>query len=250
MSKSDLQSEKLDRAAKNLFARRGVNNAEIENIVEAPELFTSIARAIAAEKRSRCEPPRLWNRFAVISLLQTNKMTSVSALLLVIASGTVFIAYHSNQFSGAENARRNVEKPLSPPIFDRNQTESAAETTIGATLTETRRATTGAVKNRAAADSQTVSRRRTAVPNRPRQTPRVAAPPKTGNVAPEVFYSLAGAENWENEGEDLRLVRAELSKSELFALGFDMPIEPESPKIKTDLLIGTNGVARAIRFVE
>jgi hypothetical protein len=63
------------------------------------------------------------------------------------------------------------------------------------------------------------------------------------------FYALAFAGNPGENGEELQIVRAELSRSSLFALGVNLPIENESEKIKTDLLVGADGVARAIRFV-
>jgi hypothetical protein len=65
-----------------------------------------------------------------------------------------------------------------------------------------------------------------------------------------VFYSLAVGRNWEESGEDLQIVRAEISRSELFALGINLSVENESAKVKTDLLVGADGLARAFRFVE
>ena len=69
------------------------------------------------------------------------------------------------------------------------------------------------------------------------------------NETPGEFYALTAAGNPSENGEELRVVRAELSRSSLFALGVNMPIENESEKIKTDLLVGADGVARAIRLV-
>jgi hypothetical protein len=64
------------------------------------------------------------------------------------------------------------------------------------------------------------------------------------------FYALAHAGNLGEAGEDLRIIRTELSRSSLFALGVNLPIENETEKIKTDLLVGADGVAKAIRFVK
>ncbi len=64
------------------------------------------------------------------------------------------------------------------------------------------------------------------------------------------FYALDYVGSPNETAEDLRIVRAEISRSELFALGVNLPIENESEKIKTDLLVGADGVARGIRFVE
>jgi hypothetical protein len=47
-----------------------------------------------------------------------------------------------------------------------------------------------------------------------------------------------------------RVVRVDLPRSSLFAMGVNVPLENESPTVKADLLIGPDGVTRAIRFVE
>jgi hypothetical protein len=64
------------------------------------------------------------------------------------------------------------------------------------------------------------------------------------------FYALTYTANPVEPGEHLKIVRAELSRASLFALGVNLPIENESGKIKTDLLVGADGIAKAIRFVK
>ncbi|HEX2639339.1 MAG TPA: hypothetical protein VHL50_02155, partial [Pyrinomonadaceae bacterium] len=47
-----------------------------------------------------------------------------------------------------------------------------------------------------------------------------------------------------------QIVRVELPRSSLYALGVDLPIENQAAaKIKADLLIGDDGVMRAVRVV-
>ncbi len=47
-----------------------------------------------------------------------------------------------------------------------------------------------------------------------------------------------------------RVVRVDVPRSTLFAMGFDVSLENESPTVKADLLIGPDGVTRAVRLVE
>lgn len=47
-----------------------------------------------------------------------------------------------------------------------------------------------------------------------------------------------------------RVIRVDVPRSTLFAMGMDLPLENESPTVKADLLIGPDGVTRAIRLVE
>lgn len=47
-----------------------------------------------------------------------------------------------------------------------------------------------------------------------------------------------------------RVVRVDVPRSTLFAMGFDVSLENDSPTVKADLLIGPDGVTRAVRLVE
>jgi hypothetical protein len=49
--------------------------------------------------------------------------------------------------------------------------------------------------------------------------------------------------------ESLQLVRVELPRSALVSFGLPMNVERADERIKADLLVGDDGVARAIRFV-
>ena len=51
--------------------------------------------------------------------------------------------------------------------------------------------------------------------------------------------------------QDGHVVRAEIPRSSLVAMGVvDLPIEGSNEKIKTDLLVGSDGVVRGIRIVK
>jgi len=55
----------------------------------------------------------------------------------------------------------------------------------------------------------------------------------------------------DNDDAGSRILRVELPRSSLFALGVDVPVENQSTnKVKADLLIGEDGVMRAVRIVE
>jgi hypothetical protein len=55
-------------------------------------------------------------------------------------------------------------------------------------------------------------------------------------------------------GEDMtaggRIMRVELNRSSLFALGINLPLENDVATVKADLLIGSDGVTRGVRVVE
>jgi len=46
------------------------------------------------------------------------------------------------------------------------------------------------------------------------------------------------------------IIRVDMSRSSLFALGVNVPLENDSDTVKADLLVGADGVTRAIRVVK
>lgn len=46
------------------------------------------------------------------------------------------------------------------------------------------------------------------------------------------------------------VVRVDMPRSSLFAMGVNVPLENETGSIKADLLVGPDGVTRGIRLVE
>jgi hypothetical protein len=62
------------------------------------------------------------------------------------------------------------------------------------------------------------------------------------------FISLAGGRDLA-AAESLQLVRVELPRSALVSFGLPMNVERADQRIKADVLVGNDGIARAIRFV-
>ena len=68
--------------------------------------------------------------------------------------------------------------------------------------------------------------------------------------AEPVFHPIGFAERAEDAVIDGRVVRVEMPRSALFALGIDLPLENGTRSVKADLLVGADGTPRAIRLVE
>lgn len=66
--------------------------------------------------------------------------------------------------------------------------------------------------------------------------------------APE-FYAIGYAGD-PRETAGGHIVRVEISRSSLFALGVNIPLENDSETVKADLLVGADGVTRAIRVLK
>ena len=63
------------------------------------------------------------------------------------------------------------------------------------------------------------------------------------------FHALSYAGDPNETERGGRIVRVDVPRSTLFAMGIDVPLENETETIKADLLIGSDGVTRGIRVV-
>ena len=76
-------------------------------------------------------------------------------------------------------------------------------------------------------------------------------PQPTPSKAIGEFYALSNTGNIEEElRRGGRVVRVDMPRSSLFAMGVDLPLENDSKYIKTDLSLAADGVPRAIRFLD
>jgi hypothetical protein len=232
MSEKDLQKEKIERAGRRLLGAGRVRSAEIEKIVAAPHLFDSVKARIKAEQSRRKKAESFFPAW--------NFQTAAGAFAVLI----VLLAFAAVIFVKTQNSPQivgEINKPLIEAPIKQSENPTMPE------ITKT---------NALPSKNQLTARKadfKAETPKPVARTPKIS-PPKTAQTnkkePKQVFYPLAFGGTWEANGEDLRIVRAELSRSELFALGVNLPVENESARIKTDLLVGADGVARAIRLVE
>jgi hypothetical protein len=222
MSKKDFQNEELDLIARDLLGAARVGNDEIEKIVAAPNLFASV--------KTRIQKERFAPKPKAIGFPVWNWQTALAILTLAIMGAAAAIVFKTQ--NAPQTAEKTVEPHIATPIaLPENPTQIREEKTIDDRVQRV--------------DLRT---KKTKLPNRIERSKKADQPPT--ETSEGEFYALALAGNWETDAENLRIVRTELSRSELFALGVNLPVENDTQKIKTDLLVGANGVPKAIRFVE
>lgn len=242
MNKRDLQNQKLDRIGRKLLEATKMQSEEIEHIVAAPQLFDSVKARIKAGQNERKSNRffGIWRNFQVWNWQKSFAVSAALVVLFFVAFGLVLII----------ESPQEIEQVDAPQIQMPTESFEIEEKTKffkdSPEITFTKRT---AVKTRAI--KQTEVKKENLKNPEPAQKPKFVkkrTPVETKESNRE-FYALAyGAPIEANE--DLKIIRAELSRSSVFALGVNIPIENESEKIKTDLLVGADGVARAIRFVD
>jgi hypothetical protein len=241
MKKRDLQNEKLDRIGRKLLEAARAPDKELDKIAGSPRLFEAIRAGIKAEQRARKSKTFFgdWR-----NLLVWNRQKTAAALivLLFLALGLIVFTKQDAPTLAEKTAPPQIRLPLAPVDIP-----SPAATVED--LPEIEKTKNSERQNRASFQKAVFKNVTAALPKR---APRRKNPVKrqTASEPEGEFYALTYVENPGEAGEDLRIIRAELSRSSLFALGVNLPIENESEKIKTDLLVGAGGVAKAIRFVK
>jgi len=231
------RDEKIERIERKLLGANRLNEAELRKIVAAPQLFEKINARINAEKAAQpSASPGGWAIFPVAARFKIGFAFGAFLLLFVVAAS--FMVFARRDFSAAR-LMENVAAPEIP--VERIERIDIIEDGKGKTVDKAvnlpeKVAFRSKVQKNVARISQKNSQRR---PARPLPVEEEAE-----------FYPLAFAENLEEAKEDGRVIRVELSRSSLLALGIDPPSADETMKIKTDLLVGSDGVARGIRFIK
>jgi hypothetical protein len=239
MSKPNLQNEQLDQIGRKLFKVTRVSDQEIEKIVASPQLFNSVKARITAEKQLHLKPKRVYDDRGIVFVWNWQTAAGAFTILIVLVTCAAVIVFKK------QNPPQLVEQTIKPEI--RLQNAPVENQLLPIVIKESN---IPAIKNRVKAEKIAFKAEKPKLPNPIRKTVPRKSVRKLEKETEEIFYSLQSAGNWQSEGEDLQIVRTEITRAELFALGINLPVENETAKIKTDLLVGMDGVARAIRFVE
>lgn len=236
MNKRKLQNENLDRIGRKLLERAKTSDVEIEKIVSSPKLFESVnAKIRAGQIESDNYSTRDRKNVFVWNWQRISMMASVSILVLTAVVGA-FVFFGSDFFN----------KPDNQTFVPQIETEKIMQADFPSAKPTAQQV--GNFSHYAEQVDLKTQQTRTRKPVRKSKT--VKNPEKVQKEIANKFYALTFAGKPLENGEEFRIVRAELSRSSLFALGVNLSIENESEKVKTDLLIGSDGIARAIRFVK
>lgn len=232
---------KIDNKTLDLVARRLCSppplagREEIEKIVANPDLFSGVMRKVAeAEKRPR----------GGVSILTPWKAVSAVGSFAVVALAIVWgVRYQQPPSYTAGTAK--PEKKIS--------TKSPDIADPGAALAgfppQPNSEKPSAV--RAAKDSFRIEKAaaRTATDPEPEMQSRRPRP-RRESVPMDEFHPVSYTGDPLETASGGHIVRVEMKRSALFALGVAVPLENDDDLVKADLLIGRDGVTRAVRLVD
>ncbi|HEX8287650.1 MAG TPA: hypothetical protein VF556_06645 [Pyrinomonadaceae bacterium] len=243
MNKRDLQNQKLDRIGRKLLEATKMQSEELDRIVAAPQLFDSVKARIKVEQNKR-ESNGFFDFWRNFQFWNRQKSFAVSTALTVLFFAALCVVLFVE-------SPRQVEQAFVPQV--QMQTEASEIQQFEQVFNDSPEIPVikkTAIRTRTNFNQAKVEKINFKTPG-PARKPKIIKKqtPVEAKEPNREFYALAhGAPIEANEG--LQIIRAELPRSSVFALGVNIPIENESEKIKTDLLVGADGVARAIRFVD
>lgn len=213
----------LDRLGKRLVMAGRIGGREIDEIVSDPRLYDGVLAKIAktGETTHIRKPILAW------------KFAAVSSLIISVS----LIGYLA--FSNVSDVAQSKPRAI-PPVYTVDEKPFVLNDVP--TKIDSHEQTTERPKPIQAV----MTKRIESVPapkSRRLQTTRVQLPEPA-------FYPIGLAEKAEDAAIDGRVVRVEMPRSALFAMGVDLPLENGTRSVKADLLVGADGTPRAIRLVE
>ena len=229
MKTNTVKSEELDSIVAELFKASALRDDEVESIVADVDLFSSVRTRIIADSVAK---KGFVSSFTFIQ--RTAILTAASAIIVVAVFGAMMFA------------KRPVTRHVAVSVPQQQREEQPIKQIV-----ETQPEIPPANIDGPAIPSRMPNIDR-AMDYRPVTTEHRTAPkqqPQFSEQPPE-FYALAGLRSSEETVNGSRIIRVELPRASLVALGVNVPLDSDKQVIKTDLLIGPDGVPRAIRLVE
>lgn len=213
----------LDLIGRGLFESAGLEAEALEKIAESHDAYGSVLERIKESRNFKlsADTSRA-SRFGV-------RQIAATALALLVVS---FFSFSLLKQDDIKDVAFEIELPAIKPETARPQTPP------GAIVSEQQ--TIGRAKYSDAAHEKVSAKKPS-----PRRVRDGASEPPLAE-----FVSLGLSSSPQHTADGGRVIRVELPAASLFAMGVNVPIENGSEMIKADLIVGPDGVTRAVKLVE
>jgi hypothetical protein len=222
-------NKKLDQIGKNLFDTEPMVNSVIDEIVAKPDLFSLVRERIAADQAAALAVSRRKSPVRRYVLAYSGMAVTVLAV-----AGAIYLYKPNKPETTAAKAPVQVVNNKVPDIADPEVVRSEVPPQPNTGKLSADRTT----KDEPKAEKAILLR------TEPVIRPRRNAEPDTR------FLPVSYTGDPDEMSGGGQVVRVEMKRSSLFALGVDISLENDDTVVKADLLIGRDGVTRAIRVVD
>jgi len=228
MRKTILDNKTLDTIGKKLVESGVTRSSDIERIISKPYLFAAVRERIAVNETQSLLAPA--GSLAMLFIKRNAASFAGGVLILVVGAVAVSFFRSENTLVAVTKVKvpdaiPEVARPVFPPqgIDSKLSAGRAFDPEIQP------------IKSVA-----NVSAKR---PGQRQQTNAIHEP------AGE-FYAISASYGADDDAAGSRIIRVDVPRSSLFALGVNIPLENDAEVVKADLLIGSDGVTRGIRVVK
>ena len=228
MNTRNLKNNELDLIGRKLIERGNLRSPDIEKIISNPDLFGLVNARIAAEGKT--EASKAASSWGVLSFLRRNAIAFAGFAVVVIAAIAAASLLRSEKDMIVTN---EVQVPAAMPEAARPDLPPQA---VG------RNQSPGRASDRDFRIEKAVVRQHVRSVER-----KLQAHPSTEPDAD--FYAISYGGDPDDTGGG-RIIRVDMSRSSLLALGVNVSLENEAEVVKADLLVGSDGVTRAIRVIK
>lgn len=236
MRNARLNKENLENIGRGLLAAGAIRETEIEKIVRREDLFSGVLARVKSSP-----PANFAERPGFARFVRRHELGLGGALAAVLCVGVLALYL---QVQPDEISLRQVPAPAV-----KHETSGFDTSTQPITQDVTPASVQDRVLDEPAVATPPSPER--AVYRQPRTSPPVR--PQRASMSereePE-FYPVTYAGDNGELARGGRVIRVDVPRSTLFAMGINVPLENESPTVKADLIVGPDGVTRAIRLVE
>jgi len=226
MRNGRINKKTLDEIGKRLFESEATKADEIDTIVSNSRLFDAIKVRIAAEQMAASgvqnRPVHYFGRTSVI-------LSGLSVFIIAVMAAVSLYRPETNLTAVNEVKIPDAVPGIARSVFPPQEIETG----------------------KLSADRALKADYRIESPPEPRKSTEVARRVRRSEIVePEAeFYPVSYTDDPALTGVSGRIIRVDMKRSSLFALGINLPLENGDETIKADLLVGSDGVTRAIRVV-
>jgi len=221
------ESENMDEIGKKVLKAIRAEEQDIDGIVTMESLFDPVRMAIRAGRRKSVDT----SRFLRVGF-NVRRWQLAAASIAVLAFGIFGVAYFVRQMAPSREIVRDKDQQSSPveilPSPEVKPDEISSSDVAG------------------------VSTYHDVYRSHVSKTRHIAKKQQQSQIEEEVgeFQALTFTGNTAEADSETKIVRVELPRSSLFAMGIDVPVENQTTnKVKADLLVGEDGVMKAVRIV-
>lgn len=228
----------LENTCSRLIAAGALRESEIENIAMREELFAGVLKRIEASVEA--PSPTV---FGFSKFVRRHELGLGGAMAAAICVGVLGLFLQQRSVEFAERQVIPVPPVVQQGIRPAEPVKMIAVPTGQGIEPDAPTTDPAALPERAVPERAVFRQARAESPVRPQ---RASAEPA---AEPEFYPVTYTGDNGES-ARGGRVIRVDVPRSTLFAMGLDVPLENESPTVKADLIVGPDGVTRAIRLVE